>query len=50
MVEERIENDKITKSVCVGECAGSRSVGRQLKRVIEIVKNCLKTEVWMLGK
>ena len=25
---ERIEKDKIAKRVCVGECAGSRSVGR----------------------
>ena len=25
---EKMERDRIAKSVCVGECAGSRSVGR----------------------
>ena len=29
---ERMENDKIAKIVYVGECAGSRSVGRPWKR------------------
>ena len=29
---ERVERDKITKRVYLGECAGSRSVGRQRKR------------------
>ena len=29
---ERMEKDKIAKRVYVGECAGSRSVGRPRKR------------------
>ena len=29
---ERLENDRITKRVYVGECAGSHSVGRPRKR------------------
>ena len=28
---ERMENHKIAKTVYIGECAGSRSVGRQRK-------------------
>ena len=39
---ERMENDRIDKRVCVGECAGSRSVGRLQKRWIDTVKDCLK--------
>ena len=39
---ERMENDRITKRVYVGESAGSRSVGRLRKRWIETVKDCLK--------
>ena len=38
---ERIENDRTTKRVYVGECAGSRLVGRQWKRWNDTVKNCL---------
>ena len=38
---ERLERDRITKRVYVGECAGSRSVGRPRKRWIDIVKDCL---------
>ena len=37
---ERMENDAIAKEGYVGECAGSRSVGR--KRWIATVKNCLR--------
>ena len=33
---ERIENDRIAKRVYVGEGAGSHSVGRLLKRWIDI--------------
>ena len=29
---ERMKNDKITKKVYVGKCAGSRSMGRPRKR------------------
>ena len=29
---ERMENDKITKRIYVGECAGSRSMGRPRKK------------------
>ena len=36
------ENDIIAKRVYVGECAGSRLVGRLLKRWIDTVKDCLK--------
>ena len=37
-----MENDKIAKRVCIGEYVGSRSVGRQRKRWIDTVKECLK--------
>ena len=37
-----MEKDRIVKRVYVGECAGSRSVGRPLKRWIDTVKKCLK--------
>ena len=39
---ERMENDRIAKRVYVGECGGSRSVGRLQKRWIDTVKECLK--------
>ena len=39
---ERMERDMIAKRVYVGECAGSRSVGRLWKRWIDIVKECLR--------
>ena len=35
---ERMERDRITKRVSVGECASSRSVGRPWKRCTNIVK------------
>ena len=35
---ERMENDKIAKRVYLGECGGSRSVGRMRKRWIDTVK------------
>ena len=38
---ERMESDRIVKRVYVGECTGSRSVGR-LRRWIDTVKECLK--------
>ena len=38
---ERMENDRITKRVCEGECPGSRSVGRPRKRWTDTVKQCL---------
>ena len=37
-----MENDRNAKRVYVGECAGSRSVGRPRKRWIDTVKDCLK--------
>ena len=37
-----MENDRIAKRVYVGECTGSRSVGRPRKRWIDTVKDCLK--------
>ena len=39
---ERMEKEKIAKRVHVGECAGSRSVGRPRKRWIDTVKDCLR--------
>ena len=39
---ERMENDRIAMRVYLGKCAGSRSVGRQRKRWIHTVKDCLK--------
>ena len=43
---ERRENDRIAKRVYVGECAGSRSVGRPWERWIDTVKECLKKRGW----
>ena len=37
-----MERDRIAKRVYVGECAGSRSVGRPRKRWIDTLKECLK--------
>ena len=37
-----MERNKIAKRVYVGECAGSRSVGRPRKRWIDTVKECLR--------
>ena len=37
-----MENDSIAKRVYVGECAGSRSVGKSRKRWIDTVKECLR--------
>ena len=37
-----MERDRTAKRVYVGECAGSRSMGRPRKRWIDIVKECLK--------
>ena len=39
---ERMERDRIAKRVYIGECAGSRSVGRPRKRWIDTVKECLR--------
>ena len=39
---DRMESDRITKRVYVGECAGSHSVGRPWKRWIDTVKECSK--------
>ena len=36
---ERLKNDRIAKRVYVGECAGSRSVGKPQKRLIDTVKD-----------
>ena len=37
-----MKNDMIAKKVYVGECSGSRSVGRPKKRWIDTGKDCLK--------
>ena len=39
---DRVENERIAKKLNVGECAGSCLVGRQRKRLINDVKDCLK--------
>ena len=39
---ERMMIDRIAKRVYVGECAGSRSMGRPRKRWIDTVKECLR--------
>ena len=41
-VVERMENDRFAKRVYVGECAGSRSVGRTRKRWIDTLKDLLR--------
>ena len=38
---ERLEKDRIAKRVYVGECAGSRSMGKPRKRWFDTVKDCL---------
>ena len=39
---ERIEKNRIAKSVYVGECAGSHLVGRPRKRWIDTMNECLR--------
>ena len=39
---ERMEKDRIVKKVYVGECAGSRSVGKPRKKWNNTVEECLK--------
>ena len=39
---DRMENHTIAKRLYVGECAGSRSVGRPRNKWIDTVKDCLK--------
>ena len=39
---EKMERDRITKRVYVGECAGSCSMGRPWKRWIDTMKECLR--------
>ena len=39
---ERMENDRMAKGVCVGECADSCLVGRPHKRWIDTVKDYLR--------
>ena len=39
---ERIEKDRIAKTVYAGECADSCSVGMPRKRWIDTVKECLR--------
>ena len=39
---ERIERALVAKRVYVGQCAGTRSVGRPKKRYIDTVKECLR--------
>ena len=37
-----MENDRITKIIYVGECAGSHSVDRLRKRLNDTMKDCLR--------
>ena len=39
---ERMESDRIAKRIYVGECAGSRSVVRPRKKLIDTVKECIR--------
>ena len=39
---ERMENNRIAKRICAGECAGSPSVGRPQKRWIDNMKECFR--------
>ena len=39
---EKMERDRITKRVFVGDCTGTRSVGKPRKRWIDAVKDCLR--------
>ena len=39
---ERMERDRISKRVDVGECAGSRSMGRPRKRWTDTMQECLR--------
>ena len=39
---ERMKRDRISKRVYIGECVGSRSVGKPQKRCIDTMKECLK--------
>ena len=39
---EGMENDSIAKRICIGEYAGSRSMGRPRKRWADTVKECLR--------
>ena len=39
---KRVENDRIAKRVYIGVCAGSRSVGRPRKKLMDSVKECLR--------
>ena len=39
---ERMERDRITKRIYVGEYAGSSSMGRPRKKWTDTVKECLK--------
>ena len=39
---ERMERDRFAKRVYIGECDGSRSVGRPRKRCTDTVKECLR--------
>ena len=47
---ERMEEDMIAKRVYVGECAGSRSVGRPWKRWIDAVNDCLRKRGLDIGQ
>ena len=39
---ERMESDRIAKRIYVGECAGSRSVVRPRKKLIDTMKECIR--------
>ena len=41
----RMVHGRMAKRVCVGECGGSRSVGRPRKRWIDTVNECLRKMV-----
>ena len=47
---ERMKNDRIAKTVHVGECMGSRLVGQPQKRCIDFVNDCLKKSGLNVGQ
>ena len=47
---ERLENDRISKRMYIGECVGSRSIGRLRKRWIDFVCDCLKKRDLNVGQ
>ena len=41
---ERMENDRITKKIYVGEYVDSQSIGKLQKRWVNTIKDCLRNK------